>query len=309
MNPDFYTGHHVFAPYCSGDVWTGQRTEPSKDPDTWGLYFSGHSIFANIIQYLGNNAKIWDAEYVLLTGGSSGGVGTVHNIDWLSNEFKEKGKNKNVKVKGAPAAGWFWPGNTTDENDPMMPPNDFPHWIKGETGGPAHNDSMVILYDAYLNPACVQGLGANLSWQCGSTHNLYKYIESPIFVMENKYDCDAFSEGMQMPEPWTKINQSTTEYVEYYGTDTDRSIIPQMIDEKNPQNGLFYASCFDHDQGMGVGINILSQHNGYKYNATIINGYNSSELVADWFWERNKLPHYVYDTCNDATNKLPCNPT
>eukprot|EP01084_Bolivina_argentea_P259619 438110_1 len=35
INPDFYTGHHVFAPYCSGDEWTGQRTEPSKDPDTW----------------------------------------------------------------------------------------------------------------------------------------------------------------------------------------------------------------------------------------------------------------------------------
>ncbi len=45
----------------------------------------------------------------MLTGGSAGGVGTFHNLDWLSNEFKEKGKNKNVKVKGAPLAGWFWP--------------------------------------------------------------------------------------------------------------------------------------------------------------------------------------------------------
>eukprot|EP01084_Bolivina_argentea_P253856 426578_1 len=114
-----------------------------------------------------------------------------------------------------------------------MPPNDFPHWIKNTTGGPEHDDSMAILYDGYLNPACVEGLGANFSWQCGSTHNLYKYIKSPIFVMENKYDCDAFIEGMKMPEPWVTINKSTTGYVEYYGTDTDRSVIPQTIDVKN----------------------------------------------------------------------------
>eukprot|EP01083_Nonionella_stella_P235198 827282_1 len=41
INPDFYQGHHGFAPYCSGDVWAGQRATPSKhDPDTWGFYFS-----------------------------------------------------------------------------------------------------------------------------------------------------------------------------------------------------------------------------------------------------------------------------
>eukprot|EP01084_Bolivina_argentea_P132122 233151_1 len=32
INPDFYSGHHVYCPYCSGDVWSGQRSEPNK----WG---------------------------------------------------------------------------------------------------------------------------------------------------------------------------------------------------------------------------------------------------------------------------------
>eukprot|EP01084_Bolivina_argentea_P132121 233148_1 len=52
INPDFYTGHHIFIYYCSGDVWTGQRTQPSTNPDTWGLYFSGHTILSAIIEYL-----------------------------------------------------------------------------------------------------------------------------------------------------------------------------------------------------------------------------------------------------------------
>eukprot|EP01084_Bolivina_argentea_P025143 46770_1 len=52
INPDFYSGHKVFCPYCNGDVWSGQRTEPSTNPDTWGLYFSGHYVFVRIMEYL-----------------------------------------------------------------------------------------------------------------------------------------------------------------------------------------------------------------------------------------------------------------
>eukprot|EP01084_Bolivina_argentea_P105192 188309_1 len=203
INPDFYTGHKIFCEYCTSDAWGGQRTEPSSNPDTWGYIFGGHLVFKSLMQYASDNLNMFDAQYVLVTGNSAGGIGLFGNIDWLRNEFKTKGKYKNLTFKASPNSGWFFPGNTTDElNNPMMPPNDFPHWIKNTTGGIGHDDSMVILYDGYINPACAQGLGSNLSWQCASTHNLYKYITSPIFVMENKYDCDAFIEGMQMPEPW-----------------------------------------------------------------------------------------------------------
>eukprot|EP01084_Bolivina_argentea_P259623 438116_1 len=152
-NPDFYTAHKVYGPYCSGDSWSGQRTQPSKDPDTWGLYFSGHLIFTRIMQFLAENLKVLDAENVLLTGSSAGGIGTFANINWLYNEFKAHGTYKdNVTVKAAPVAGWFYPGNTTDQlNNPMMPPNDYPHWVNNETGGEAHNDSTLVLWDSYLD--------------------------------------------------------------------------------------------------------------------------------------------------------------
>merc|ERR1711933_305884 len=115
--------------------------------------------------------------------------------------------------------------------------------------------------------------------------------------MENKYDTNQLEAQFLLPT--NTVNNQTIGYVEYFGNDMDRSIITQMIDEKNERNGLFYASCFDHGSGLGIG--------GKK--STIIDGYNSSELVGDWFWERNKLPHFVYDKCNDDKNQLPCNPT
>eukprot|EP01084_Bolivina_argentea_P259614 438105_1 len=130
-NPDFYAAHKVYGPYCSGDTWSGQRTVPATIPDTWGLYFSGHLIFTRIIQYLAQNMGILDAEYVMLSGGSAGGIGTFGNINWLYDFFKQNGTYaNNITVKAAPMAGWYFPGNTTDQlNDPMMPPNDYPHWI------------------------------------------------------------------------------------------------------------------------------------------------------------------------------------
>eukprot|EP01084_Bolivina_argentea_P259617 438108_1 len=153
LNPDFYSGHKIHCPYCNGDVWSGQRTEPSTDPNTWGFYFSGHLVLERIMQYLANNLNVLDAQYVLLTGGSAGGMGTFGNIDWLSSQFKQKGTYKNVTIKAAPIAGWFFPGNTTDQiNNPMMPPNDYPHWTQHENGGEGHNDSINILWDAYLHP-------------------------------------------------------------------------------------------------------------------------------------------------------------
>jgi len=209
-----------------------------------------------------------------------------------------------IIIKAAPVAGWFFPGNTTDQhNEPMMPPNDYPHWLANEQGGEGHNNSLNILYDGYVDPTCVSALGPNASWHCGSVHNAFQFIKAPVFVMQNKYDTNQLYAQLGLPKQNELVNNETTEFVEYFGTDMDRSILPQLVmNGESVQNGLFYASCFDHTNGLGIG--------GKPSTMTSVNGYNSSELVGDWFWERNALPHYVYDTCNeDADNELPCNPT
>ena len=63
------------------------------------------------MQYLAYNisdASLLDAQYVLLTGGSAGGMGTFVNINWLYTELKAKGHYKdNITIKAAPSAGWY----------------------------------------------------------------------------------------------------------------------------------------------------------------------------------------------------------
>ena len=107
------------------------------------------------MQYLSQHLWFLDAQNVLLTGSSAGGMGTFGNVDWLCTELKDKATHKNVTMKAAPVAGWFFAGNTTDQPDaPMMPPNDFAHWTQHQNGGEGHNDSINLLYNSYIVPAC-----------------------------------------------------------------------------------------------------------------------------------------------------------
>eukprot|EP01084_Bolivina_argentea_P312888 541743_1 len=110
VNPDFYTGHKILCYYCSSDEWCGPRTKPSLNPDTWGYIFGGHLIFKLIIQYAVNNLNdsILDAEYVFLAGNSAGGAGLFANVEWLGQELKQKGRNKNLVYKASPRSGWFF---------------------------------------------------------------------------------------------------------------------------------------------------------------------------------------------------------
>lgn len=208
-----------------------------------------------------------------------------------------------IVIKGAPVAGWFFAANTSDQQDSddtrMMPPNDYVHYIEMNdsiSGGFGHNDSVPKLWNAYLQPNCVEYMlnnGLN-TWHCFSVHNLYPFIQTPLFVLENKYDSDQITYEMAMPN---EVNDDTSQYVDYFGDCMKRSILDQ-VRYGNNSNGLFFASCYDHVTGLDVGNNDAS---------TIVNGYNSSQLVGSWFWELAKYPTVVYDDCID--DALPCNPT
>jgi hypothetical protein len=57
--------------------------------------------------------KFWSLKYALLTGESAGGFGTWANIDWFAQTLRRQFPN--VIVKGAPIAGWFFPGEPHSE--------------------------------------------------------------------------------------------------------------------------------------------------------------------------------------------------
>lgn len=116
-NPDFCEATTVYVPYCTGDVHIGTLTASN---DTWGYTFDGYHNFVAIIDALIADHGLGQATQVLLTGGSAGGIGVFHHVDYLADRLPF------AIVKGAPTAGWYLPGrHPTDDPSSMYVFSDY----------------------------------------------------------------------------------------------------------------------------------------------------------------------------------------
>ncbi len=102
-NPDFYNANHVVIPYCSSDLWSGDRESSSS---TGGYAFRGQKIVRSVVQDLRNKngvakGKLATASRVLLSGTSAGGAGVMMHLDWLTERLP------GAEVRGVNDAGWI----------------------------------------------------------------------------------------------------------------------------------------------------------------------------------------------------------
>jgi hypothetical protein len=215
LNKHFCKATKVKVPYCNGDTHEGNHTDATAA--TWGLYFHGHSSLALIVAKLQAEQGLGSADHVLLSGGSAGGKGTFANVDWLADTLP------NAVVKGAPNAGWFFPGSlaTDQPQNRQDPPSDWDHFSKNQSGGKlnATLDAQVArLWEPMVHPACVAGqLKKGLDpLGCGSVHVMYEYIKSPLFVLENMYDTNQLfaQEGVPQNGPY---DATWLGYISMYG--------------------------------------------------------------------------------------------
>lgn len=291
-NPDFYDGHRVYVPYCTGDVHSGTRTNATAE--TWGLWFDGHLNFARILDDLKAKRGLSDARHVLLGGSSAGGFGTFFNADYLAAQLP------NAAVKAAPQAGWFVPG------DPDAVPSSRGAPLNFTAKEVTHSSQLgsnagAALWLSYANPPCAEAIGAD---NCGSVHNMYKYIETPLLVVENQYDTNQIFDTVGFcPKP-AQYNRNTTlkaladDYIAYYGDLMRKSIAPQIQGhgqtKAKGKDGLFFPSCLGHGGFPDTKVQSVSDY---------------VDLIGDWFFQRGKYSsHVVIDDCK-MTDGLPCNPT
>ena len=109
-NPDFHSYWHVYVPYCSSDLWTGDHEgSPAPSDDDW--HFRGGRIFEATIAAL-DPIGLRDAELIVLSGSSAGGAGALENVDELA------ASHPLAIVVGIDDAGWFV---DVDPYDPLFP--------------------------------------------------------------------------------------------------------------------------------------------------------------------------------------------
>jgi len=262
-NPDFWGWTHVFVPYCTGDVHTGQQMAPNP----WGLHFSGLNNIDNILYWLQNTTGLTGAKETLVSGSSAGGMGTFHTIDRIANHLSWS------KVIATPQAGWFFP-NVSNYDD----------WTHGRPG--IMNDTMYRLWNMYVNEDCARALG-NDAFRCFSLDVAYKYIRTPMFIVENNFDSNEIFAQLGCPTSGPRV----ADYVGYFGERMRLSVT--QIDGN--RDGLFLPSCLEHTGNINTA------------RGPSIGGMTYGKALSDWYNKRTPPGSWTFiDKCPGLS---PCNPT
>ena len=166
-NPDFYNANHVFVPYCSSDLWSGNRPASFA---TGGWRFRGYRIVRSVITDLKNvsitaEPNLADAKEVLFSGSSAGGGGVLANLDRVAYRLP------NTVVRGVDDAGWVV------DMDPFDPSLDPPTELA--QGAQQFWHGRVDAGCAAANP-----FNKGLCY----LEFAYPYIKTPLFIQMSQYD-------------------------------------------------------------------------------------------------------------------------
>lgn len=311
--------HHVYLPYCTEDLWTGQVVTPTNGTacgdccdqigqpdynencvDQWGYHFSGHLLFKNIIHHiLSTEPASRDMTQVLLTGSSAGGIGVMSNCDFLQNfltGLQNEGVLLNgVEVKCAPQASFFLPGHTEDHEDVLLPLSNFDDYSVGQATEPDYVKMRhdMLLHRKRLPEGCTGSYEfQSQTWKCGNAMTTYPHIQAPVFVIQNKMDYNWALQLRMFPSPVRLHTCMRKSFLSYMGRSMENTVT--SISRK-AADGWFLASCMDHGKGIELG------------EGTVVNGKRSLEALHDWFVD-NDEPHTLLDDCESDWGG-PCNPT
>ena len=273
VNPQFYNWNIVALPYCSGDVWGGSATSNTTNP-LFPYYFAGYNITLATINHLISTQNFSAATDIVLSGTSAGGIGVFVHVDNFAAAVPT------ARTVGYPQAGWFSVGL------------EFQQWAYGASAASATSTVPRPYYDSVLfqvlqpmfttfnfvsNPACAAYFIGTLNQplnitQCANMPVLYRFVRSPMFILENKFD--AFQISYLNVVPLTAAYyQQTVNYLIYYGQQMITSIATAVATKSNSADAYFIPSCFQHPTYPTAVTG---------YNATV-SGQQAATVFSSWY--------------------------
>ncbi|CAH1786567.1 unnamed protein product, partial [Owenia fusiformis] len=170
INPAFHNYYKVFVPYCSSDIYSGDK-EAEDDLD---FHFRGYQIINAIREDLEEHIDLGEAENVILSGGSAGGMGVMRHCDEWAEALPRAG------VKCIPDSGTFSPHN-------LAPAEEGCSGI----GGDFDFAGTRAYWNASVATNCYNGRPGSheeKTRDCSFNSIAYKYVQSPLFMATYKFD-------------------------------------------------------------------------------------------------------------------------
>ncbi|XP_017559168.1 carboxylesterase notum2 isoform X2 [Pygocentrus nattereri] len=176
-NPHWYNANIVFVPYCSSDVWSGNKpAAKAKQGKETEYSFMGSVIIREMIKDLASKG-LKQAKVVMLAGTSAGGTGVLLNIEKVASQLEQLGAD--TQVRGLVDSGWFL--ESKQQKAPDCPDSISCSPVDAIKKG-------IRLWNGVIPEKCKQHYKRGEEWQCFFGHKLYSFLSSPLFVVQWLFD-------------------------------------------------------------------------------------------------------------------------
>eukprot|EP01116_Phalansterium_solitarium_P022130 TRINITY_DN7194_c0_g1_i1.p1 TRINITY_DN7194_c0_g1~~TRINITY_DN7194_c0_g1_i1.p1 ORF type:complete len:417 (-),score=140.35 TRINITY_DN7194_c0_g1_i1:98-1348(-) len=304
-NPLFCNYNMVLLQYCDGNSFSGNRAEPIVYNGDQ-IYFRGHSVLEAVLQDLATLPNWNQANKVLLSGCSAGGLSTFLHADFVGTQLPAS-----VQRYGAMPESGFFLLHDSVENVPVYP-NEMQYifTLSNATAG--------------VNPNCIAAV-TNVSnqWTCNFAEMSYAYTKVPFFPLNSLYDLwqliciltpvpvahNSTANGDCNAIPaWkaciNKLEDCTADQVAVYNQYA-QSFISKMTSSgtsKSNGQGGYISSCIGHCESL----------NDAAWNALKIGGVSMQQAVQNWWLGPSDAPaadNWHWDCTYNARRPYACNPT
>jgi len=214
----------VYAMYCDGGSWLGNVSAPIKTQSGSTIYYRGRLLLDAMIDNLLGVQGMSNAKYLLYGGCSAGGLTAYLNTDYVASRMPSTTQTLAIADAMFSLNSESWDGR-----------NLFPAAM--EWGYKAWNAG------ASVNQACLNSYGAADGWKCMFGGNAARFVSTPLFVLNSKYDTWQEKAIIGAPGVITKCPMNVSAFWIKYAH--------QMVakaDALPAQHGVFLTNCPAHCQ-------------------------------------------------------------
>jgi len=226
----------LYLPYCDGASFSGHRDDPwpvlsaaagGSDGAVTQLMFRGLRNLDATLDVALAGLGLSEATELVVTGSSAGGLATFLHADHIVEKVAEEAPGL-VKAHALPIVGYFL-DHTTFSHDTQ---NSYPARMEYVFGMQNVGSSGAV------SPYCLSAYPED-PHLCFLAPHLLPFIETPLFVLNSKYDQWQLTNELQ--SDWK--TEETQSAVEAYGNDFLSALLPLV---KETGNGGFITSCICH---------------------------------------------------------------
>ena len=226
-NPNFWNWNKIYIRYCDGSNHQGYVKDPIDHNGT-KLWFRGFNNTFGVLQYARQNLGLFDAEEIIISGGSAGGQATYVWAPFLQDFFP-----KRIRLMGIADAGLF-----LDVYNPLAQCN-LNRNLNKKVAYYTNSQNLELFEKCPFRKTEI--------WKCLMTQYNLDRIQVPFFVVNSQNDLEALK--TQAGAPCVGVDPKNCSAVEKgVITNYHAKILQLTLQLKNQKRfwGFWLRSCFEH---------------------------------------------------------------